>query len=458
MGWRKQTCTEVVAGINFRMPSFPVRYLSLVLVLVSAWAAETSVVPTRPKQDANGNPIRYAATGHASNYDETKVGVYTLPDPLVMLSGERVRDAETWLKRRRPEIIRLYETEIYGRVPASAPPVAFEVVSTEQGALDGAAVRKHLVVRFGPATGGHKVNVVLYLPANASAPVPVLLHLLFGPPPGIASPPEAAVVAKGGKVAPARPPFRETGPMADMIARGWGCAMVRYTEIEGDRADTNLSGVRRLALAPGQETPAAGEWGTIAAWAWGVSRVLDCLVADPAVDAKRVALVGHSRLGKTALWAGARDERFAVIFSSCSGEMGAALARRDFGESVDDMAANFPWQFVGSFSKYAGRWNEMPVDAHMLIALAAPRPVFVTGGTQDLWADPIGQFLAQVAAGPVYRLLGCKDLGTERLPALDTPLIAGELGFHYHTGGHTMTAADWAAFLEFAGRAFSRVQ
>lgn len=149
---------------------------------------------------------------------------------------------------------------------------------------------------------------------------------------------------------------------------------------------------------------------------------------------------------------GARDERFAVIFSSCSGEMGAALARRDYGESVDDMAANFPWQFAGNFQKYAGHWNELPVDAHMLIALAAPRPVFVTGGTQDQWADQKGEFLAQVAAGPVYRLLGKNDLETATLPTLDQPVIGGELGFHYHTGGHTIMAADWAAFLEFAGR------
>ena len=154
--------------------------------------------------------------------------------------------------------------------------------------------------------------------------------------------------------------------------------------------------------------------------------------------------------------AGARDSRFAVIFSSCSGEMGAALARRDYGETVDDMAANFPWQFVGSFPKFAGRWHDMPVDAHLLIALAAPRPVFVTGGTQDQWADPKGQFLAQVAAGPVYRLLGRKDLGRNELPPLDIPQIDGELGFHYHTGGHTITAADWSAFLKFAGRAFTR--
>jgi dienelactone hydrolase len=180
--------------------------------------------------------------------------------------------------------------------------------------------------------------------------------------------------------------------------------------------------------------------------------VLDYFESDAAVDARRVALVGHSRLGKTALWAGARDPRFALVFSSCSGEMGSALARREFGETVDDMAASFPWWFAGHFQKYPGHWNDLPVDAHLLIALNAPHPVFITGGTQDLWADPRGEFLAEVAAGAVYRLLGKQDLGVSDGPPLDTPLITGDLGFHYHTGGHAITAADWNAFLAFADR------
>lgn len=433
----------------------PAPFVALLLVFVSARAADAAA---RPKQDAHGNPIRYAPTGHASNYDEAKVGAYTLPDPLVLRSGERVRDAATWETRRRPELIKLYEDEIYGRVPATASRVSFEVAGTEAGALDGAAVRKHVVLRFTRAAnapgdaGGEpvKVDVVLFLPAKATGPVPVLLHALFGYPPGIEPPP--APPSADGKAAPAPRRFNDAGPMADLLARGYGYATVRYTAFEGDRAEAHTTGLRRLALAHGQEKPAAGEWGAIAAWAWGLSRVLDYLETDRAVDARRVGLIGHSRLGKTVLWAGARDPRFAVIFSSCSGEMGAALARRDYGETVDDMAANFPWQFAGVFQKYAGRWAEMPVDAHTLISLCAPRPVFVTGGTQDQWADPHGEFLAQVAAGPVYRLLGARDLGVTTLPPLDTPIITGELGFHYHTGGHTITPVDWQAFLEFAGR------
>jgi hypothetical protein len=401
-------------------------------------AAEPAAAPaTLPRTDANGNPLRRAPTGHVSNYDEAKVGTYTLPDPLVLQNGQPVRDADTWFKQRRPELLRLYETEIYGRVPERAPKVTFTVVETDSGAMNGTAVRKEIVAHFGDKPDGPAVHVHLYLPAKAAGRVPVLLHVLFfGDPP--------ADAANGLHR------FSEIGPVADILARGYGYATFRYTEVQADSAGTYQSGVIGLALAPGQATPAADAWGAISAWAWAASRVLDYFETDPAVDARHIALIGHSRLGKTALWAGAQDPRFALVFSSCAGEMGSALSRRDYGETVDDMAANFPWWFAGNFQKYAGHWNDMPVDAHLLIALNAPRPVFITGGTQDQWADPRGEFLAAVAAGPVYRLLGKKDLGTTDGPPLDMPLLTGDLGFLYHTGAHTIAPADWSAFFTFA--------
>ena len=199
---------------------------------------------------------------------------------------------------------------------------------------------------------------------------------------------------------------------------------------------------------------APDEWGTISAWAWGASRIADYLQSDRNVDGSRIALYGFSRLGKTVLWAAAQDDRFKAVFSGCAGEMGSALARRDWGETVDDMAQNFPWQFSESLQQWPGRWSEMPVDAHMLISLSAPRPVFVTGGTGDQWSDPKGEFLAQVAAGPVYRLLGARDLGTASYPAPDTPVISGDLGFNLHTGPHTATPAEWATFVDFLSRYF----
>jgi hypothetical protein len=408
-------------------------------------AKGTTAAATPPRSDAKGNPLRRAATGHVSNYDEAKVGTYTLPDPLVLQNGEPVRTAEQWFKQRRPEIVKLYENEIYGRTPERAPRVTFTVTETDTNALEGVAIRKHIVGRLGDSTDAPTVNVFLYTPAKSKGPVPVLLHMMFfGSDPG-----RTSVV---GSTNGGRPRFSESGPLTNILARGYGYAALRYTEFEGDSATNNLLRARKLALAPGQTKPGADEWGTISVWAWGASRVLDYLETEPAVDAKRVAVIGHSRLGKTALWVGAHDPRFALVYSSCAGEMGSSLARRDYGETVDDMAANFPWQFAGNLQKYSGHWNDMPVDAHMVIALSAPRPVFITGGTQDQWADPRGEFLAEVAAGPVYRLLGQKDLGETEGPPLDKPLITGALGFHYHTGGHAITAADWQAFFDFAER------
>lgn len=423
------------------------KVLLLITLLAAArlFGAVESTSPTNnpplPRADAHGNPLRRAPTGHVSNYDEAKVGSYTLPDPLVLQNGQPVRTADQWFKERRREIIKLYEDEIYGRIPQRAPKLNFTVAETDRSALAGMAVRKHLVGHLG-APDGPAINVFLYLPANANGPVPVLLHLTFSTvDPGMPAP---------SSMNSTRPHPSEAGPLTNILARGYGYATVRYTELEGDSSTNNLTLARKLALAPNQTKPAADEWGTITVWAWGVSRVLDYLETDPAVDAKRVALIGHSRLGKTALWAGAHDPRFALVFSSCAGEMGSALSRRDYGETVDDMAANFPYWFAGNFQKYSGHWNAMPVDAHMLIAINAPRPVFLTGGTQDQWADPRGEFLAAVAAGPVYRLLGQKDLGETEGPPLDKPLTSGTLGFLYHTGAHAILPIDWQAFFDFS--------
>ena len=397
--------------------------------------------------DPSGNPLRLAVkTNHVSNYDETKVGTYTLPDPLVTADGRPVRDGRSWLARRA-EILRLYETEIYGRVPPNAPKVTWRVTETDANARGGAAIRKRIAGSVGEAADAPQINLTLHTPANAKRPAPVILLVNFG---GGTPPPNAAAAGRGrGPGLPTEPPVA-----AEILARGWGYATVGYGDIQPDRANSWSQGVIGRTLAPGQEQPAPDEWGTITAWTWGISRIIDYLETDKAVNAKQIAVQGHSRLGKTVLWASARDQRIAAVFSSCSGEMGAALARRDWGETVDDMAQNFPWQFAGNFQKWSGRWSDMPVDAHMLIALSAPRPVFVTGGTTDQWADPVGMFKALAAAGPVFRLLGKKDLGTSELPPLDTPLTGGDLGWHYHTGGHTATPADWAAFLVFVEKYF----
>jgi hypothetical protein len=384
-------------------------------------------------------PVRTAKkTGHVSNYDEAKVKPYTLPDLLKLVDGTPVRDAATWFSKRRPEILKLYQTEIFGRVPSNAPKVTWEVADTDPKALDGTAVLKKVVGRMGDKADGPRMNLSLYLPAKATGPVPVILTLTFSFAPGKA--PKFA-----GKGNPARD---------EILGRGWAFASLGYTDIQPDRPDTYREGVIGLTLAPNQDRPAADEWGGVSAWAWGVSRAVDYFETDKAIDAKCVGIQGHSRLGRTVLWAAAQDERIAATFASCSGCTGAALFRRDWGETVDDMAQNFPWQLAGNYQKWVGRWNDMPVDNHMLSALVAPRALFCSGGTGDQWASPKGQFLALVAAGPVYQLVGAKGLGVTELPPLDQAVIDGDLGWMYHTGGHVTTPADWRAFLDFAGRHF----
>jgi hypothetical protein len=393
-------------------------------------------VPYIGKRDPNGNPVRLAkATGHVSNYSEDQVPKYTLPDPLVLASGERVTTLEAWTKKRRPEILRFFQTEVYGRIPANPPKVTWEVAETDPKARGGAAVMRRVVGRMGERPGGPKMTLTVYSPTGSDRPVPVLLSLSFGFPAG-KGPPKAGAF----------------DPVAEVLGRGWACASVGYGDIQPDRADRWTEGVIGLTLKEGQKQPAPDEWGTISAWAWGVGRCIDYLESDKSFDARRVAVTGASRLGKTVLWAGAEDERVAAVFSVVPGEMGASLIRRDWGETLDDMAQNFPWQFSGNFQKWVGKWNDLPVDQHMLISLCAPRPVFVNGGLTDQWSDPKGEFLALVAAGPVYRLLGARDLGVTEVPELDKPVATGSLAFHYHSGGHAAVPADWKAFLDFAER------
>jgi (4-O-methyl)-D-glucuronate---lignin esterase len=388
---------------------------------------------------------RWASTGHWTNYDEAEAGGYTLPDPLLLSTGERVADAQTWFEKRRPEIVGLYETEIFGKVPANAPKVTWEVTRGESGR---AMMIKEVLGRIGdgPATAADapeppaddrarrgysdppRILISLTLPADATGPVPVIF--------GAASRDNDATLEA-------------------ILDRGWGYGTVNIRNVQPDSADleTLRTGTIGMTLKPGQPRP-ADEWGVLRAWAWALSRAMDYLETDPQVDAKRVAFSGHSRYGKMVLLAAAMDERIPMVFATCSGEMGASLSRRDWGETVDDLAQLFAPHFAGNFVKYAGRWNDLPVDAHMLLSLIAPRPVFLTGGTADQWSDPTGEFLAAVAAGPVYRLLGKKDLGATKMPPPDMPLAEGDLAFHEHTGGHVVTPAEWRLFLEFADRYF----
>jgi hypothetical protein len=391
-------------------------------------------VPFIGKKDPHGNPVRLAkATGHVSNYSEDKVAPYTLPDPLVTSDRRPVTTAQMWLKERRPEILRFFRDEIYGAVPEKAPKVAWEVTETDAHARQSTAILRRIVGRMGDKQGGPRMSLTVFTPANAKGPVPVLLHLTFAAGPG------------------GRPPGR-FDLVGEALSQGWGYAALGYTDIQPDRPDRWAEGVIGLTLREGQTRPAANEWGTISAWAWGLSRAIDYFETDPAVNARQIAITGASRLGKTVLWASAQDERVAAVFAAVPGELGASLIRRDWGETLDDMAERFGYQFAVNLQKWVGRWNDLAVDQHLLIALSAPRPVFVSGGIKDQWSDPKGQFLALVAAGPVYRLLGAKGLGVTEMPALDRPVAEGSLAYHYHSDGHTVLPADWKIFFDFADR------
>lgn len=407
----------------------PIRTVSILLAAVVTTAAQQPV-NTNLGKDANGNSLRLATkTGHVSNYDESKLKPYTLPDPLAFADGGRVADAHGWMSRRRPELIHVYETEIFGRIPDDAPKVTW-TANPIRGFVRDEAVETTLAIgAIGRGDAAPKIQLMLFTPVKARGRVPVILALQFG---------------GGGTHVPDPPVANE------IIARGWAYATLGYLDVQPDKIGTFDKGV--IGATPSSKQRGPDTWGAVSAWAWGISRAIDYLAKDSRIDAKRIALHGHSRLGKTALWASALDARIAVVYASCPGEMGAALSRRDFGETVDDMAQNFPYWFADNFQKWVGRWNDMPVDAHQLIALSAPRGVFVTGGTQDQWADPKGEFLAEVAAGPVYRLLGAHDLGTTELPPLDTPVIGGDLGWYYHTGPHAATKEDWSTFLAFAAK------
>ena len=431
----------------------------LVLTLAQAQQADLPAPGTRGnadnvpyigKSDPQGNPVRLAkATGHVSNYTEEKAPPFTLPDPLVMASGQRITTAEQWTKERRPEILKVYQTEVYGLVPDSAPRVTWEVTESGGDFRDGLGTLRRVIGRMGDTPDGPRMNMAVYSPAKASGPTPLMLSLSFSFGGGRGGPPKA------DKTPP--PKFGKAGgfdPISEVLRRGWSYASLSYTDIQPDRPQWQ-QGVIGLTLKEGQSQPASDEWGTISAWAWGISRAIDYFETDRSVNSKQIAITGASRLGKTVLWAGAQDERVAAVFSVVPGEMGASLIRRDWGETLDDMAQNFGYQFAGNLQKYAGRWNDLPVDQHLLIALCAPRPVYVNGGLSDQWSDPKGEFLALVAAGPVYKLLGRADLGVTELPPLDQPIATGSLAFHYHSRGHTAVPADWQAFLDFAERHFA---
>jgi hypothetical protein len=386
-----------------------------------------------------GHTIVRSGWGNWTNYDPAKADRYPLPEVLTLRNGEAVKDADTWWKRRRPEILEDFQDEIYGRIPVNTPKVTWEVTGVERDALGGTAILKHITGHIDNSAypaASPSINIALYIPAAEKGPVPVM-----------------AVASWSTSGRGFGPPPKGPTAMQQVIAHGWGYALVDTYSIQADSGAGLREGVIGLVNAGKPRKP--DDWGALAAWSWGLSRAIDYFETDRDVDAKRLGIEGHSRWGKEALLAAALDPRWAIVYSSCSGECGTKLHRHDMGESVDNVcgAGEYHWM-AGNFLKYAGHWDKIPVDQHELVALVAPRPIFVTGGTQDFWSDPAGEFKACVAAGPVYRLLGAGDLGASTLPAPDAELISGDIGFRLHAGGHT-DLLDWPTFLKFADKYFA---
>jgi hypothetical protein len=385
-----------------------------------------------------------------ANYDESKANPYpNLPDPLVLNNGERVTTAKMWWDQRRPQLVEIFDREVFGRVPADVPRVRWEVVSTVNGA-DGEipTLTKHLI--------GHvdnsayplitvNIEVSLTTPAKAPHPVPVVLELTFENYPRPANRPAPP------------PPKPVPGPTwkQQVLGKGWGYALLYPTTVQADNGAGLSEGI--IGLCNHGQPRKLDDWGALRAWAWGASSFLDYLETDKSVDAKHVAVEGHSRFGKASLVTMAYDPRFTVAYISSSGAGGADLERRHFGEQLENIAGANEYHWMdGNYLKYAGPLTpaDLPVDTHELIALCAPRPVFIGGGTAaggDGWADAEGTFLAEAAAGPVYRLLGAHDLGTSTYPPVGTAVISGDLGFRQHGGGHT-PLPNWPTFIAFASR------
>jgi hypothetical protein len=367
----------------------------------------------------------------------------SLPDPLELANGEKVTTAGQWQQARRPEILELFRREVYGRAPLERPSdLKFEVTSITPDALNGLATKKIVEISFS-GTGTKQ---------NEKAVITLALFI-----PNAATKPCGAFLLPDHRSSETNPeefvdfPY---WPVSQIVERGYATASFKSANLDPDRYDEFKNGVH--GLFDGEGPRADDAWGTISAWAWGASRVMDYFETDSDIDTKRVAVLGHSRGGKTALWAGAQDERFALVISNNSGCTGAAIARNTTGETVERINSVFPHWFCQNYKTYNNRVDELPVDQHQLAALIAPRLLYIASASDDAWADPESEFRSGVLAGTVYELFGLNGLSTNEFPAPETPLHSGYVGFHLRTGGHGLNNYDWGQFMDFADNHWNR--
>ena len=395
------------------------------------------------------------------NYDEANVPEYSLPDVMLCRDGSRVSDDKSWETKRRPEILHMFEEQMYGKTMGKTDAVTYTVLSVKTDALGGIAVRKEVLLRAHGNGMVHDMELLLYLPANTTGPFPAFVGLNFYGNHTVSPEPDIRMTTSwvrnneklGIEDHTAHNGTRGTSahrwPVEMILKRGYALATMYYGDIDPDYDDGFQNGIHPLFYHDSQTYPAPDEWGSIGAWSWALSRILDYMIADEDIDGDRVAVMGHSRLGKTSLWAGAQDQRFALVISNDSGCGGAALSRRQFGETVRRINLSFPHWFCDNFIQYNDREDELPFDQHMLISLIAPRPVYVASASEDLWADPRGEYLSARFAEPVYRLYGLTALKSDTMPHVGEPIMT-TVGYHVRPGVHNVTDFDWKCYLDFA--------
>lgn len=404
--------------------------------------------------------LSLSAQPPGANYEESKVPEYTLPDPLLLANRNKVSNLKDWEKQRQV-IYSMFEKEVYGVSPAWEGETVISKISPPEKVFGGKAVRKQLLITLSKNNKEVNIPILLYLPVS-NKPVPVFLGYnfygnqtitkepdVFISPSWVRNNTEFGILENKGTEA-SRGKRISRWPVEEIISRGYALATIYYGDVDPDFDDGFKNGVHGLFDQQRDST----SWGSIAAWAWGLSRAIDYLVTDSDIDGKKISVLGHSRLGKAALWAGASDSRIAIVISNNSGCGGAALSRRKFGETVATINSAFPHWFCNNFKKYNHKEETLPIDQHELIALIAPRPVYVASATEDLWADPRGEFLAAKNAGPVYQLFGFVGLNVDEMPRPEKP-VGNFIGYHLRTGKHNITDYDWEQYLNFADKHYS---
>jgi hypothetical protein len=393
--------------------------LSLIAQQTESWRASRETIDKLSK----GQP--------EVNYEEDKVPAYTLPNVLTSTEGRKITREKEWLKLRRPEILELFTSQVYGRVPGTPYQKSIKVVKEDRNAMNGAATLKLVDITITANAKSLIIHLGLFVPNKVPKPVPAFLLICNRPPENIDF---------------SRTKKSEFWPAEEVIARGYAVAAFYNADVDPDIDDNFKNGIHGLL----DTNRSAESWGTLATWAWGASRCMDYLVTDKDISPKKIAVVGHSRGGKTALWAGATDERFAMVVCNEAGCGGSSLSRRRYGETIDRINKAFPHWFCANYKSYNDKEDSLPVDMHELMALIAPRAFYVASADKDLWGDPHGQYLALYHSLPAYHLFGLKNSLPEAMPPLNTPVQSGQVAYHVRDGEHNLLLKDWNFFMDFA--------